>query len=141
MLPAPALHIRPVFGWTGPESGKAARGAGWGRHGGMAYGPATGCSHSPGGGKPHRFPHAATKVPRQRYGGPRVPRIERGVVTSRLRVTYLPPVHAPVCLTFVRRVHSETFEGGIGAPRFFASGWVVCIRIDRVMSARDAGAR
>ena len=40
-------------------------------------------------------------------------------------------------LTFVRRVHSHTFEGGIGAPHFLASEQVGCIRIDRVMLARD----
>ena len=45
----------------------------------------------------------------------------------------------PCFLTFVRRVHSQVFEGGISTPRFFASGWVVYIRIDRIMSARDAG--
>ena len=61
-------------------------------------------------------------------------RIERGVTSSRL--TGL----APCFLTFVRRGHSETFEGGLGAPRFFTSEWVICIRIDRVMLARDAGA-
>ena len=42
--------------------------------------------------------------------------------------------------TFVRRVRSGTLEEGLGAPRPSASEWVICIRIDRVMSARDAGA-
>ena len=53
------------------------------------------------------------------------------------------PICASCSLTFVQRVHSHTFEfeGGIGAPRFFASGRVVCIRIDHVMPARGAGAR
>ena len=48
---------------------------------------------------------------------------------------------APCFLTFVRRVHSQTFEGGIDAPRFLVSEWVIGNQFDRVMSARDAGAR
>ena len=32
------------------------------------------------------------------------------------------------------------FEGGLGAPPFFASGCVMYIQIDRAMLARDAGA-
>ena len=43
-------------------------------------------------------------------------------------------------LIFVRRVHSQTFEGGIDAPRFLTREWVIGSRIDRVMPARDAGA-
>ena len=46
----------------------------------------------------------------------------------------------PCFLTFVPRVRSQTFEGGIGAPRFLASEWVTGILIDRIMQARDAGA-
>ena len=61
--------------------------------------------------------------------------IERSVASSRLTR------FAPCFLTFVRRVHSQTFEGGIDAPRFLVSEWFIGIRIDRVMSARDAGAR
>ena len=49
-------------------------------------------------------------------------------------------IFAPCFLTVVPRVHSQTFEGGIGAPRFLASEWVICSLIDRVMAARDAGA-
>ena len=48
---------------------------------------------------------------------------------------------APCSLAFVRRVHSQTFEGGIDAPRFLVSKWVIGTQFDRVMSARDAGAR
>ena len=51
---------------------------------------------------------------------------------------------APCFLTFVRRVHSQTFEGDIDAPRFLASEWVnvnvIGNQLDRVMSVRDAGA-
>ena len=51
-----------------------------------------------------------------------------------------------LALSFVRRVHSQTFEGGnaIGTPHFLASEWVIGILIDRVIyrhAARDAGAR
>ena len=47
---------------------------------------------------------------------------------------------APCFLTFVHRVHSRTFQGGTGAPRFLAIGWYIGIRVDRVMSARDVDA-
>ena len=57
------------------------------------------------------------------------------------RCLFSPHIFAPCFSTFVRRVHSQTFEGGIDAPRFLASEWFRGIRIDRVMSARDAGAR
>ena len=46
----------------------------------------------------------------------------------------------PCFLTFVRPVHSNTFGGGLGAPRFFASEWLTCIQLDRVMSPRDVTA-
>ena len=49
-------------------------------------------------------------------------------------------IFAPCFSTFVRRVHSQTFEGGIDAPRFLASEWVIGSLLDRVMPARDAGA-
>ena len=51
-------------------------------------------------------------------------------------------IAAPYFLTFVRRarVHSQTFKGGIDAPRFLVSEWVIGNQFDRVMSARDAGA-
>ena len=51
-------------------------------------------------------------------------------------------IFAPCSLTFVRRVHSQIFEGGIGrgAPRFLASERVIGSLIDLVMPARDAGA-
>ena len=51
-------------------------------------------------------------------------------------------IAAPYFLTgtFVRRVHSQTFEGGIGTQRPLASEWIIDNRIDRVMSERAAGA-
>ena len=48
---------------------------------------------------------------------------------------------APCFLIFVRRVHSQTFEGGLGAPRFLASGWFIGIRVDHVRSASHPGTR
>ena len=42
-------------------------------------------------------------------------------------------------LAFVPSVHSQTFEGGLDAPRFLASGQLMGIRVDRVMSACGAG--
>ena len=48
---------------------------------------------------------------------------------------------SPCFLAFVRRVNSQTFEGGIDAPRFLVREWVIGNQFDRVMSARDAGAR
>ena len=51
-----------------------------------------------------------------------------------------PPWFPHLC---VHRVRSETFAGGIGAPRFLASGWFTGIRVGRIISnsVRDAGAR
>ena len=49
-------------------------------------------------------------------------------------------IFAPCFLTFVRRVHSQTFEGGIGAPRFLASEWVTGSLIDRARNY-NAGTR
>ena len=48
---------------------------------------------------------------------------------------------APCFLTCLRRVHSETFEGGIDAPRFLVSECCIGNQFDRVMSARDTGTR
>ena len=78
---------------------------------------------------------------RRRYEGPWVLlayRAERCIFSTH--------IGAPCFLTFARRVHSQTFEGGIDTPRprtrarFLASEWVIGILIGRVMSARDAGA-
>ena len=85
----------------------------------------------------NRRPRTATKSLRKRYEGPWV------WLASRYREErYLFSTHivAPCFLTFVRRVHSQTFEGDIGAPRFLASEWFIGNRIDRVMSERDAAA-
>ena len=60
-------------------------------------------------------------------------RIERSVTSSQLTG---PP---PCFLTFVRRVHSETFEEGLDTPRFFASEWIICGQIDCVLLALSAG--
>ena len=84
----------------------------------------------------NRRPRAATKSLRKRDAG-----LGNGAHYYRSEC-YLFSTHrfAPCFLTFVRRGHSETFEGGLGAPRFFASEWVICTRINRVMLERDTGA-
>ena len=66
--------------------------------------------------KSNRRPRTATKSLRKRYEGPWVwlaYREERYLFSSHMV--------APYFLTFVRRVHSQTFEGGIDAPRFLVS--------------------
>ena len=68
-------------------------------------------------------------------------RIERGVVTYHPAGSRLSPAPAPP--TFVRRAQSPTSGGRIGAPRstLRVGARVVCIRINRVMSACDSGAQ
>ena len=79
-----------------------------------------------------------TKSLRARYEGPSVWRAHRAG-----RCLFPTQRPSPCFLTFVRRgrVQSQTFEGGIDAPRFLVSEWFIGIWIDRVMSARNAGAR
>ena len=92
--------------------------------------------YKPVGKKSNRRPRTATKSLRKRYEGPWVwlaYREERYLLSTH--------IDSPCFLTFVRRVHSQTFEGGIDAPRFLVSEWVIGNQFDRVMSARDAGAR
>ena len=95
-----------------------------------------------GGGIQTGAPVQLQKSWRKRHEGPWVwplyrAGMGRGVNVVSSRLAYPPPCF----LTFVRRVHSRTFEAGIGAPRFLAGSgeWCIgtCIRIDRVMSARD----
>ena len=97
--------------------------------------PAWHCAIGAWADEKKRRPRTAAKSLRKRHEGP-------WVWLAYREVCYLFSTHrfAPHFLTFVRRVHSETFEGGLDAPHFFASEWVICIRIDRVISARDAGA-
>ena len=61
--------------------------------------------------------------------------IERSVI----RHTSSQLTGLPCFLTFVRRVHSNTYEEGFDASRCFASEWGICVPIDRVMVALDAG--
>ena len=51
-----------------------------------------------------------------------------------------PRISGPCFLTVLRGVHSQAFEGGIGAPRSLASKWFLGSLIGHVMLARDAGA-
>ena len=85
----------------------------------------------------NRRPRAATKPLRKRHEGPWV-----WLAYREGRCLFSTHIAPPCFLTFVRRVHFQTFEGGIGAPRFLASERprVVGNRIDRAMSERDAGA-
>ena len=85
--------------------------------------------------KSNRRPRTATKSLRKRYEGPWV-----WLAYREERYLFSTHIVAPCFLTFVGRVHSRTFEGGIDAPRFLASEWMIGNRIDRVMSERDAGA-
>ena len=65
-------------------------------------------------------PRTATKSLRKRYEGPwcwLAYREERCLFSTHIAV--------PFFLTSVRRVHSQTFEGGIDAPRFLVSEWFI----------------
>ena len=88
------------------------------------------------GTKSNRRPRAATKLLRKSHEGPCV-----WLAYREERYLFSTHIVTPYFLTFVRRVHSQTFEGGIDAPRFLVNEWVIGNRIDRVMLARDAGAR
>ena len=92
--------------------------------------------HKPVQKKSNRRPRTATKSLRKRYEGPCV-----WLAYREERYLFSTHIVAPYFLTFVRRVHSQTFEGGIDAPRFLVSEWIIGNQFDRVMSARDAGAR
>ena len=92
--------------------------------------------YKPVGKKSNRRPRTATKSLRKRYEGPWV-----WLAYREERYLFSTHIVAPYFLTFVRRVHSQTFKGGIDAPRFLVSEWVIGNQFDRVMSARDAGAR
>ena len=84
---------------------------------------------------PLRCPRTATKSLQNRYEGPWV-----WLAYREARYLFSNHIAAPCCLTFVRRVRSQTFEGGIGTPRFLAGEWVIGNQMDCVMSERDAGA-
>ena len=78
-----------------------------------------------GGGKPDRRPCAATKSLQRHYEleGPWV-----WLAYREERCHFPSHIFAPCPLTFVRRVHSRTFEGGIGTPARASSqvgGWRV----------------
>ena len=89
----------------------------------------------------NRRPRTAAKSPRKRNEGPWARlayREGRCPVSTHIAALYFPII----TFAIVRRVHSQTFEGGIdiGTPRFLASGWVIGNQIDRVMSECDTGA-
>ena len=99
------------------------------------------CNHGYGplryklsGGGSNRRPHPATKSLRKRYEGPSC---WEWLTYREERCHFSFHVVAPCFLTVVRRVDSQTSEGGIGAPPFLASEWFIGIRIDPIMSARD----
>ena len=66
-------------------------------------------------------------------------RISSGALS--LLVSHICPLPLGLCAPSASRVHFQTFEGGIGAPRFLASERAVGSLIDRTLPARDAGAR
>ena len=67
-------------------------------------------------------------------------RVSRGELP--LLVSQICPLFPNLCTSSALSNLCKTFEGGIDAPRlsFLASEWFIGIQIDRVMSARDAGA-
>ena len=75
--------------------------------------------YKPVGKKSNRRPRAATKSLRKRDEGPCV-----WLAYREERYLFSTHIVAPYFLTFVRRVHSQTFKGGIDAPRFLVSEWV-----------------
>ena len=85
---------------------------------------------------PHSYETDAPVQLRKRHEGPWVWLADREE-----RRPFSTHRFAPCFLTFVRRVHSHTFERGIGAPGPLTGGWFIGVRVDRVMPARDAGAR
>ena len=87
------------------------------------------------GGETNRRPRTAAKSLRKRYEGPWV-----WLAYREGRYLFSTHIISPYFLTFVRRVNSQTFEGGIGTPRFLAREWIIGNRIDRVMSECNAGA-
>ena len=91
--------------------------------------------HKPIQKKSNRRPRTATKSLRKRYEGPCV-----WLAYREERYLFSTHIFAPYFLTFIRRVHSQTFKGGIDAPRFLVSECIIGNQFDRVMSARDAGA-
>ena len=72
--------------------------------------------------KSNRRPRTAAKSLLKRYEGPWVWRAHREG-----RCLFSTQRFAPCFLTFVRRVHSQTFEGGLDAPRFLVSEWFIGI--------------
>ena len=72
--------------------------------------------------KSNRRPRTATKSLRKRYEGPWV-----WLAYREERYLFSTHIVAPYFLTFVRRVHSQTFEGGLDAPRFLVSEWFIGI--------------